>query len=110
MKIYEKIRSALAPLGIPVQPYTYTGTEPVYIVMHSYLDTPELIADDTESVRGRYAQVDLIGKGNLSSLVDQMEGLLIQAGFIRRGGNDGYDEDTGLCRYTIRIADFEEDI
>lgn len=105
MNINPKIISALDDIGCPVSPIKHDGNENTFIVFYTYLENPELFADDEEIAEVTYGTVTIYSKGNFKSLAKEVKTRLKQAGFIvRSSGPEMYDNDTGYYSYPIEIC------
>lgn len=106
MTIYQKVKNALTALNIPVEALNYTGTAPVYVVVEMYLSNARLKADDKTAIKTTYANVTLIGEGNILATAELMTNYLEAAGF---GITDEHHEYTdGLTMHVTRISDYTE--
>lgn len=102
------VMDTLKPLGIPVRFQYYTGTETTYITFFEYAEPSEQFADDKETIRGHYIQIDIWSKTNYSDLQKQIEKLLENAGFIRRSpGPEIYEEETKIFHKPLRYLYYE---
>lgn len=105
MNINPKIISALDDIGCPVSPIKHDGNENTFIVFYTYLENPELFADDEEIAEVTYGTVTIYSKGNFKSLAKEVKTRLKQAGFVvRSSGPEMYDNDTGYYSYPIEIC------
>lgn len=103
--IYKIIMDALKPLGYPVYPLTYPGTNSTYITFFEYGESSALDTDNKEQRTGYYVQVDVWTKdGSLyTGLVDQVKEALTGAGLKRRSAVDLYEQETKVYHKALRF-------
>jgi hypothetical protein len=105
MSIYSVVMSTLKPLGIPTFPITKKGEAETYVTFRQYDEKSALTADDKEQKTGYYVQVDFWTKDALvyTDLSEKVKQTLIDAGFIKRGAADLYEEDTQIYHKGLRF-------
>lgn len=113
MSIWDRVKLALEPLGVPVAANTwmaasggvYPDTYLVYLLVSS---PPRLHADDTELARAYRIQVSAYSRSGLTNLPD-VAGAMVAAGFTRSGIRElPYNSDTrhfGLAMDFIYLED-----
>lgn len=102
MSLNKDILTALSYLNIPVAFQTYSGKADTYITFFTYLEKPELHADDEEEIGGNYIQLDLWSKEDYTDLVKEVHNLLKQAGFIKLNFYDLYEKDLKVYHKVMR--------
>ena len=102
------IIDTLKVLGVPVTFQTYSGTATTYITFFNYLENIESYADNKETSKGNYIQIDIWSKGDYTTLVDSVLEALKQAEFQRTYVTELYENDTKLYHKVIRVFKFEE--
>jgi len=101
MSINQLVIDTLAPLNKPVELHLYTGKATTYITFFEYNQREETSADD-EEVETRYSiQVDVMSKGNLDNLVNQVKSLMRSKGFVRKSEMSLYNRETKTYRKSI---------
>lgn len=114
MSVYSLVKETLAPLNIPLAAINFSGDMDDYIV-YSIIDNPNItIADGKVTGVSTRIQVDFNTKeGNKISLIgEQIENLLIDAGFMRVGNRkDAYDPDSQYfyCHQDFRFYERRKD-
>ncbi|WP_350342347.1 hypothetical protein PRVXT_001575 [Proteinivorax tanatarense] len=102
MNVNSAILNALSDLDVPVSFQTYSGKKQAYITFFTYLDKPELFADDKEKVSGFYVQVDIWSKKDYTSLVETVHKRLKDVGFIKINFYDVYEQDLKIYHKVMR--------
>ena len=107
--IWERVNTALTPLGIPMAASTYiveSGDElpDTYMVYFVFSIDPEQHADDEETERTEAVQVSIYSRAGLIALPDVI-GAMVTGGFTFIGGRElEYDLET---RHFGLAFDFE---
>lgn len=103
MSMNSEVINALAPINVPVDFQTYTGTATTYITFFFFDEMGVVFAEDDEVETNYYLQVDVWSKGNYSSIVDQVKANLKAIGYIRTNAFDDYEKDTQIYHKSIRF-------
>lgn len=92
------IINALSPLGYPVKPDVYTGTESIYFTFNYSDDRSEDFADDEPQNDVAYMQIHLFTPQtfNITNLKKQARMKLFQAGFTYPSIQQFYENDTKM--------------
>lgn len=94
LSVYKLINDVLTPLNIPLASISFVGDADDYIV-YSIIDSPNTtVADGKVTGVSTRVQVDFNTKTNskIPIVAEQIENLLIDAGFMRVGDRkDAYD-------------------
>jgi hypothetical protein len=103
------IIKTLKPLGIPVTFQYYDGSESTYITFFSYANKGEKYADDDEIITGYYMQLDIFSKTSYTNILEQVNKLMKEAGFIRKpAGPELFEDDTKLYHKPVRFFFYVE--
>ncbi|MCR9040953.1 hypothetical protein QRX25_10395 [Bacillus sp. L381] len=105
MNVREIIVKSLKPLGVPVEFLSYKGKDDTYIRFFFYNQRPAFSAEDEESVKGHYVQIDIFTKnGNeFSRLEKEVPSKLKAAGFTFRNQYDDYEHETEIYHKILRF-------
>lgn len=110
MSVHEKIIQALSPLGYPVVPDRYTGSEAVYLTFHC-VSIGRLFASDAPCAQVCLVQVHLFAPfgQNMLSVRREARRRLFRAGFTWPGEvNAG--ERTDECQHIVFECEMEEGV
>jgi hypothetical protein len=89
--------STLSPLNIPVCFQVYSGPETTYyITFFRYNKQGSQYAENEEIATGHYIQVDVWSKTDYTDIVEQVESLMVAAGFSTNGSKSLYETDTRI--------------
>lgn len=101
MNINSIVKTALAPLGLPVYANVYTGTADSYITFNYADERPELRADDEDVLDETTIQVHYFTRGNPQAAKKAIRRLLRAAGFTIQSTQEMYEIDTGLTHVVV---------
>jgi len=97
--IWERVKTALTPLGLPMAASAYIVASgavipDTYIVYFVFSIDPEQYADNEEILRSEAVQISIYNRTGNASLPDVI-GAMVTAGFTFIGGRElDYDTDT----------------
>lgn len=103
MSINKMIIDALTPIA-PVAFHEYTGSAQTYMTFFTYNQRAGLIADDDEVTTVYSIQLDVYGKGNIETVVQQAKQALKVLGFARTSEIEMYNSDTKTYRKSISLT------
>lgn len=101
--INKLVIDTLSPLKIPVSFQKYNGTASTYITFFEYLQQSESYADNLETCKGHYIQVDLWSKEDYTNLVERILNTMKQVGFRRTTETEIYENDTQTYHKVLRF-------
>lgn len=104
MNLGQRVKDALAPLGVPLSFSVYIGSATTYITFFCYNEQGEEWSENEEIVTGYYVQVDIWSKGSYIDLADQVMTAMISAGFKRMTAQDLYESDTKTFHKALRFS------
>jgi hypothetical protein len=107
--INKLIMETLSSVGIPVSFQKYSGNATTYITFLEYLQQSESFADNEETCRGHYVQVDLWSKEDYSLLIGKIISPMLQAGFRKTTQAEIYENDTQTYHKVLRFF-YEEEV
>jgi len=96
MNVNSLIINTISPLGYPVVPSKYTGTNPTYIVFNYVDDRDEVFADNEPIIDIAYMQIHLFCPVtfNFHTLKKQIRSKLFKAGFSYPQITTLYEDET----------------
>ncbi|ADU30980.1 hypothetical protein [Evansella cellulosilytica] len=98
------IEDILSPINAPVVPIYYTGNEKTYVTYLEYNQQGAAFADDKEKQTAFSYQINIYAPYKADDLVNQVKGLLINAGLTRTFEAEEYSEQTNLYQKVIRFS------
>ncbi len=101
MSVTGIIQSTLESLSVPTALHFYSGSSTTYVVFFEVADRPNMYAENELKSTQSNVQVSIYSKGNYNSLIDEVKGLMKEAGFLFTGGIPGYERDTGFYYYHL---------
>jgi hypothetical protein len=114
MNVRESVCEALKAVGAPVlfqawQPVRSGDVPPeTYITFTEMLNQPELCADGSEWIEGRYIALDIWSAVATEAMAKKVRSAMRRAGWIRRDERDLYEEDTKTFHRAMAWVDFKE--
>jgi hypothetical protein len=103
------VMDTLGSLGVPISFQKHTGDELTYITFFEYLQKSEAFADNIETSRGHYIQIDVWSKDDYNDLVNSILYSMKQAGFKRTTETELYEEETQTYHKVLRFF-YEEEV
>jgi len=113
MSLFNKIKTALTPLDIPVRRLALSKKDTAenfnqYIIVTEYNQYGALHADDEEVATAHSIQISLFTKFNYIDTVKQIKNLLKPLGFSRTNEYEFFEDETGYYHKVIRFSYVEE--
>jgi hypothetical protein len=114
MNIWERVKTALDTLGLPLAANVYLSATPealpdTYLVFQVISDPGRLYANDTEQLRSYRVQVSIYSRSGIAAIPDQVETAMINAGFTRLPGLElPYNLQTRHFGYAMDFNYLEE--
>lgn len=107
--INKLVMETLSSVGVPVSFQKYSGNETTYITFFEYLQQIESFADNNETCRGHYVQVDVWSKEDYTTFVGNVLNAMIQAGFRKTTQTEMYEDETQIYHKVLRFY-YEEEV
>lgn len=96
MSLNSIIISTLAPTNVPVAFQVYSGPATTYIRFFEIVDVATVHAENEVKHSQKSIQVDVFSTGNYYALIEQVQTLMKDAGFLWKDSRETYEVDTEL--------------
>lgn len=103
MNINPVVTSALAPIGLPVEPNVYTGTGD-YITFNYVDERPALNADDKDIMDATIVDIHCFTKGDPQAYKKTIRRRMRAAGFSIVSTQELYENDTKYTHIIVTCA------